>query len=348
MEPFLSVIIPVRHGNVAQEVLRSLNNIDYPRDRIEVLIVEGTQPSKQRNEAVRHAQGDIVYFLDDDSVIYPNLFRDVLKWFCDDRIVAVGGPAVTRKTDSFLQKCFGYALGAYFGSLGMSYKFKAYGWVKEATERDLILANLAMRRNVFLAAGGLNEELYPNEENELLNRLKCQGYRFIYNAEAVVYRSQRESLAKFMRQLFHYGRGRMEHFFVNPSFFAPIFMAPLIFVVYLCSLPLSPGCWYFIPLGLYASLSLSQSALIALEQREWRCLLVVPLLFPLMHISYGCGLAWSILRRVLHRSLVASRGEVLRVYRIALSEAGLGQGSVKGEELYKQGTPTGSLEPKGT
>lgn len=320
MLPSISVIIPVRPGGKGAEVLASLSAIDYPPDRIEVIVAEGTQPSKQRNEAAREAGGDILYFLDDDSVIYPHLFRDIVKWFCDDRIVAVGGPAVTRHTDTFLQKCFGYALGAYFGSLGMSYKFKAYGWVKEATERDLILANLALRRDVFLAAGGFNEELYPNEENELLNRLKVLGYHFIYNAEAVVYRSQREDLGKFVRQVFNYGRGRMEHFFVNKNFFMPVFLLPMFFLLYLHSLLLVRHWWYWLPLWFYLGLNLVQTTQIALEQRQKLVFGVLPFLFPVMHIAYGYGLAWAIGRKLLRRPLAASTGHVVQVTRFNLPD----------------------------
>jgi len=317
MLPFISVIIPVRPGGKAQCVLDSLALIKYPKDRVEVLITEGTQPSKQRNEAARSARGDILYFLDDDSVIYSGIFREVIKWFCDDRIVAVGGPAITRQTDSLLQKFFGYALGAYFGSLGMSYKFKAYGWIKEATEQDLILANLAMRRDAFLAAGGFNEKLYPNEENELLNRLKAQGFRFIYNSEALVYRSQRGNLFKFIQQLFNYGRGRIEHFFINPGFFSPLFLVPLAFTIYLCSLPLFLHPWYLIPLALYACLDLVQTAQIALERRDIRVFLIVPFLFPVMHIAYGCGTAWAfIYHKLIRRPLRASFGRVIQVTRV--------------------------------
>lgn len=319
MLPSISVIIPVKPDGQAEKVLESLCSVDFPANLVEVLVAEGTQPSKQRNEAARIARGDILYFLDDDSVIYPGLFGDVLKWFCDERIVAVGGPAITRQTDSFLQKCFGYALGAYFGSLGMSYKFKAYGWVKEATEQDLILANLAMRRDIFLAAGGFDERLYPNEENELLNRLRMQGYRFIYNAEAVVYRSQRESISKFMRQVFNYGRGRMEHFFVGPAFFRPLFLLPSLFVVYLCSLPLAlQWWWYVIPLVVYTCLDLVQTAEIALAQRNVRVFGVVPFLFLLIHTSYGCGAVWAIALRLMRRHLRAAEGEVLQVARLEL------------------------------
>ena len=317
MLPFISVIIPVRPGGTARRVLDSLAIIKYPKDRIEVLVAEGTQPSKQRNQAAQSAKGDILYFLDDDSVIFPGIFHEVIKWFCDDRIVAVGGPAITRQTDSLLQKYFGYALGAYFGSLGMSYKFKAYGWIKEATEQDLILANLAMCRDVFLEAGGFNEKLYPNEENELLNRLKEQGYRFIYNAEALVYRSQRENLFKFIQQLFNYGRGRMEHFFITPGFFSPLFLVPLAFTIYLCSLPIIMSPWYLIPLGLYACLALAQTAQIALEQRDIRVFFIVPFLFPAMHIAYGFGTAWALIyHKLLRRPLSATVGGVIHVTRV--------------------------------
>lgn len=56
MLPSISVIIPVRPGGMAQGVLESVAAIDYPEDRIEVLVAEGTQPSKQRNEAARQGQ----------------------------------------------------------------------------------------------------------------------------------------------------------------------------------------------------------------------------------------------------------------------------------------------------
>lgn len=316
MLPLISVIIAVRSGEGLEQVLGSLTIIDYPHDRIEILIAEGTQPSKQRNEAARRAQGDILYFLDNDSVICPKLFRNAIKWFCDDRIAAVGGPSITKRTDSFLQKCFGYALGAFFGTLWVSNRYEAHGWVKEATEWDLILANLAMRRDIFFSAGGFNEQLYPNEENELLNRLKSQGYHFIYDAEACVFRSQRENLAQFARQLFDYGRGRMEHFFVNPGFTAPIFLVPLAFAVYLCSLPLALRWWWWVPLGLYVCLDLAQTIQIAVKQRQGSVFFLVPFLFPLMHISYGCGLAWALVRRLLRRPLVSSAGSVTQVIQV--------------------------------
>jgi succinoglycan biosynthesis protein ExoA len=317
MQPSISVIIPVRPSSSARDVLQSLMDVDYPKDKIEVLLVEGTQPSKQRNEAARQAQGEILYFLDDDSVVHPLLFTVVAGAFGDEGVVAVGGPAVTRETDSFLQKCFGHALGAHLGSLWMRRKFKATGRVKLATEQDLILANLAINRHTFLKSGGFNESLYPNEENELLNRLEIEGCCFIYDAKALVYRSQRRTLGSFVRQLFNYGRGRMEHFLVSPRFFRPIFLVPLVFTSYLISLPLIHHSWYWAPLALYILLGLIQTGVLAFEQRQPKVFLIVPFLFPVMHVSYGGGLAWAMIRWMLCRSTVSSGGSVTCVTKVS-------------------------------
>jgi succinoglycan biosynthesis protein ExoA len=38
-----------------------------PDGPIEILVARGTQPSVQRNLAVRQARAELIYFLDDDS-----------------------------------------------------------------------------------------------------------------------------------------------------------------------------------------------------------------------------------------------------------------------------------------
>jgi hypothetical protein len=178
----------------------------------------------------------------------------------------------------------------------MRCKFKSIGQVREATEKDLILANLAMRRAIYQKENGLNETLYPNEENELLNRLTARGSLFIYDPQAMVYRSQRESLARFAHQMFSYGRGRMEHFMSAPSFFQPLFLLPLIFCLYLMSVPLVPGLWFRIPLAVYLVAGVVSSLVIAFQEKQPLALLLLPVLFPIMHVSYGIGLAWGVIK----------------------------------------------------
>ena len=129
------------------------------RSRFCLLRVPSPQDSEMRLPGTRKGTSCISSMMTRSSlldcfVLWSSGFAMIASWRLGDQLSP-------DRTDSFLQKCFGYALGAYFGSLGMSYKFKAYGWVKEATERDLILANLALRREVFLSAGRIQREPVP-------------------------------------------------------------------------------------------------------------------------------------------------------------------------------------------
>ena len=56
--------------------MRSSRRLDYPAERLEVIVARGRQPSAQRNKAIEAAAGEWIYFLDDDSEPEPqNLIR---------------------------------------------------------------------------------------------------------------------------------------------------------------------------------------------------------------------------------------------------------------------------------
>ena len=48
----VSVIIPVRIHSSADVALESLKKVDYPKDLIEIFVVEGNNPSRPRKEAI--------------------------------------------------------------------------------------------------------------------------------------------------------------------------------------------------------------------------------------------------------------------------------------------------------
>ena len=48
--------------------MEAVCRLDYPADKCEVILARGKQPSAQRNRAVERAQGELIYFLDDDSM----------------------------------------------------------------------------------------------------------------------------------------------------------------------------------------------------------------------------------------------------------------------------------------
>ncbi len=302
METKISVVIPVPPGEHANLALDSLKSIDYPQEKVEILVVEGKQPSRQRNQAAQEAKGDIIYFLDSDSIANGNLFRQTIEAYRNLQVVGVGGPSLTPSGDSYLQKAFGFVLGSWFGCFSTRCRFASIGEIREGTERSFILCNFSIKREIFIKEDGFNEELYPNEENEFVNRLRAKGYRLIYHPGAKVYKSMRPSLSKFARQIFSYGRGRMEHSLTSPFIANLIYLIPLVFCLYLFALFFYRTNIFMVPLYLYLGLNLGSSALISLNNKKSSLLLVLPFLFFIEHLAYGLGLIWGLAKRILRLS----------------------------------------------
>jgi len=286
--PRFSFIIPVKPDG-AVKALESLHQVKEQEYSFEVLIAEGTRPSHQRNLAAQQAQGDILFFLDDDSLVPADCLTSCAQVFKDTAVAVVGGPSLTPDSDSRLQHLFAFALSSPFGAGAMRNRYRATGQTRETSERELILCNLAIRRDVFLNAGGLDERLYPNEENELLDRISSSGHKMVHVPSLGVMRSQRPSIKAFTRQMFTYGRGRAQQTLLA-GLRSPASLIPMIFVAYLALLPLLPtAIWWYLPLVAYVICDLIFTAAAIISSRAPTiCLLLF--IFPLMHCANGIGL----------------------------------------------------------
>jgi len=288
-----SIIIPVKPGRfvAASQHLKKI----LPDDpRYEVLLAEGSAPSLQRNLAAREATGDVLYFLDDDSLINPDNLDLCSYGMSNPEVAVVGGPSITPAGDSRLQQLFGLALASAFGSGAVHNRYRAYGETRETTDKELILCNLAVRRPVFMDLGGFNECLYPNEENEFLERVTSAGYTLLHNPSMSVYRSQRRTLKAFIRQMFNYGRGRGEQTLITSLYSVTSFI-PLFFVVYLV---LALVCVKYVlllaPLVVYLCAAFAGSLLV-LRRTGQPCALFLPGIYLLMHFVNGVGLLWGLI-----------------------------------------------------
>lgn len=310
--PLVSIIIPVKPGG-AVKALECIKWLDYPEERLEIFVSEGTQPSRQRNEAARRAKGEIVYFLDDDSCPVPDALKRIVRHFEDEKVAAVGGPSITPEGDSLLQRTFGAALGSFLGGFSIRNRYKRVGKVRASSENELILCNLAFRKSLFIEEGGLDERLYPNEENELMNRLQKNGYRLIHDPDAYILRSQRKRLSAFVRQMFNYGRGRAEQTMAAPDSLKLSHFIPSLFLVYLVSAIFFSNLLYLLPLGCYAAINIFSSLYAGATEKEWRFALILPAIYFIMHICYGAGVMWGFLK-----GLTAARREPLSKVTIRL------------------------------
>lgn len=288
-----SIIIPVKPGGHVAAI-HHLTRIMPDDQAYEIILAEGSAPSLQRNRAAQKARGDIIYFLDDDSLICAeNLARCSIA-MSDPVVAVVGGPSITPESDSWLQQLFGVALSSVFGSGGVCNRYRATGKTRVTTDKELILCNLAIRRSVFVDLKGFNECLYPNEENEFMERAMSAGFSLLHDPAMCVYRSQRRTLQAFIRQMFSYGRGRGQQTLLTATFSLVSFI-PLFFDIYLLlALFFIKYVLLLIPLVLYLTAALL-STLRELRRTGRLTTLLLLVVYPLMHVINGLGLLWGVL-----------------------------------------------------
>jgi succinoglycan biosynthesis protein ExoA len=291
--PSITVLIAARPAQAEIKAVAASRALDYPADKLEIVVARGKQPSAQRNAALKAARNDLIYFLDDDSAPEPGNLRRALTHFSDPTVQMVGGPNLCPREAPPLEQVFALVLASRLAFGPSRARYVAVGQVRETSEKELILCNLLARRQAMLELGGFNEALYPNEENALMDELQKRGGKLIYDPQLLVHRRPRSSLRAFAKMLITYGRGRAEQFRLHPTPGSTLNLVPPLFCLYLLGLlPLlaltSIGKLSLMPLAFYALALLSQAVVLAVGGRFFRSLAAIPLIV-LTHILYGLG-----------------------------------------------------------
>ena len=297
----MTVIIAAPPGMKDIRAVAGAKAMQYPAEKLEIIVTRGRQPSVQRNTALRAARGEIIYFLDDDSVPLPGNLQRAVEQFSRPEVKMVGGPNLCPSDSTNLQKAFSVTMGTKLAFGPSAARYRSFGKVRETSEKEIILCNLLGRRDAMLELGGFNEKLYPNEENALMDELQKRGGKLIYDPELIVYRHPRPTLKAFCKMLMNYGRGRAEQFRLHPTINSAANFIPPLFVLYLLGIVLlwgydiyddpkgGPISFIFLPpLVAYAVANLVQGV-VAVGARRILWLPLIMFLIFLSHILYGLG-----------------------------------------------------------
>lgn len=301
--PSVTVLIAARPGQAEIQAVAGARQLDYPKDRLEIIVARGEQPSVQRNTALKAARGDLIYFLDDDSVPERANLQRALRHFTRPEVKMVGGPNLCPGGARLLEQAFALVQGSRLAFASSRSRYATVGDARETSEKELILCNLMARRDALLDRGGFNEALYPNEENALMDELQESGGKLIYDPALVVYRPPRPTLKAFAKMAMTYGRGRAEQFRLHPTTGSALNFVPPLFLLYLVSLAAAPwvGWLPLLPLAVYGIAVTIQAA--ALQPPNSRAntgqagrlrvglrlrLASIPLTL-LTHVMYGAG-----------------------------------------------------------
>lgn len=285
--PSATIIIAARPGQADIKAVAAARQLDYPPELLEIIVARGKQPSVQRNTALRAARGELIYFLDDDSVSPPGNLRQAAGHFSDSKVQMVGGPNLCPTDAPPLEKIFALVLGSWIAFGPSRARYTPVGALRDTGEKELILCNLVARRETVLALGGFNEALYPNEENALMDEIQKRGGRLLYDPQLPVHRRPRSTIKAFAKMLMTYGRGRAEQFRVHPTLGSALNFVPPLFCVFLVALPLlgNPG---LAVLGVYVLAVLAQAVALMPLGGVLRSVAAMPFIV-LTHLLYGIG-----------------------------------------------------------
>jgi cellulose synthase/poly-beta-1,6-N-acetylglucosamine synthase-like glycosyltransferase len=290
---------------------------------MEIILARGKQPSVQRNMAVEAATGDLIYFLDDDSVPPVDNLKRAVAHFADPAVKMVGGPNLCPPDAPEIEQVFALVHATWLAFGPSRARYFPVGTVRDSSEKELILCNMVIKRSTMIECGGFNEALYPNEENALMDEIQKRGGRLIYDPEFMVHRRPRNTINAFRKMLINYGRGRAEQFRSTPTagslanFVPPAFFAYLILLLVGFGLGMAGAVhfpkWFasavVAPMGLYAVAVLIQGLWLISKGGLVRGICAVPFVV-LTHVLYGYGF-WKGLFTPLKSNAAAIRPTVV-------------------------------------
>jgi GT2 family glycosyltransferase len=299
--PLITIIVPTKPGQHNIPAVDSARRLDYPKERLEILVARGNQPAVQRNVALRAARGEWIYFLDDDAVASPDNLRRALVHLNQPAVQMLGGPNLCPPGAPLLEQVFAVVLASWLAFGPSRARYDAVGMVRESSEKELILCNMMGRKTALLELGGFDEALYPNEENALMDDLQKRGGKLLYDPKFIVHRRPRSSLKAFCKMLFTYGRGRAEQFRLHPTPGSVLNFVPPLFCLYLVIAPAlafatGPVLALF-PLAAYLLAVLFQTAASSSTKGIARSVLAAPLLLA-SHVFYGLGFWRGLITRL--------------------------------------------------
>lgn len=324
LHPFVSIIMPIK--NEERYIERSLRSVlaqNYPADSLEVLVVDGNSSDRTRelisylvfmskfpvslldnptgivpkalNIGLHHAKGDVIIRVDGHCEIQHNYVQICVDQLLDQCVECVGG-AISTIGETFMAKSIALTMSTSFGVGNVAFRLN-----KGTTQLTDSVPFPAYPRRIFEQLGGFDEEMLCNEDDEFNYRiLKNNGRILLINDLQTRYFS-RGSLKSLWKQYFRYGLWKVRVMQKHPSQMRIRQFIPSIFVLTLIisavfALVISWGWVIFaILIGIYFVAVLIASFK-SVHDNNLRYLLMLPIVFLVLHISYGTGFLFGLFR----------------------------------------------------
>jgi cellulose synthase/poly-beta-1,6-N-acetylglucosamine synthase-like glycosyltransferase len=216
--PRITVAVCVRNGaKTLDACLHSLAGLEYPAERLEILVVDNAStdetleiasryPAKvitesrvgrgfARETAWRSATGKLIAFTDADCVADSKWLLDLIPVFSDPGVGVAGGRIITMGEDAI----------AKFYEMRRIVSNEEFSGDYPFSPPFLATANAIFRRDALVACGGFDPDITVGEDADICWRIGRLGYRIRYVPAGIIYHHHRESLSGLFRQSIEYG-----------------------------------------------------------------------------------------------------------------------------------------------
>lgn len=321
--PLVSIIIPCRNEKrFIEKCLDSILANEYPKDRLEVLIVDGMSEDGTRavvenytrrysfiklldnpkriipsamNIGIHYSAGELIMKMDAHST-YPKDYISKTVWYLNEyQVDNVGGILkIMPNNGGVISKAIPLVLSHPFGSGNAYIKIglKHPQWADTA-------AFGCYKISVFQKVGLFNEKLARSSDMDLNKRLRKAGGKILLVPDIVINYYADPNLKAFWKHNFADGVWATYVLKFKNKAFSWRHWIPLAFVLSLiCSAVLSAifswFFWVFFSItSAYALANLGASWHLAIRERYFPYLWALPIVFASRHITHGLGALWG-------------------------------------------------------
>jgi cellulose synthase/poly-beta-1,6-N-acetylglucosamine synthase-like glycosyltransferase len=222
----VSVIVATRNNEqTINDCLNAIFELNYPKDSLEVIVVDGcstdaTVEIAERyavkvvstplnapaayNHALKIISNEVVGFIDSDAKVEKEWLNRLITYMDDPQVAGVSGGIETWNTENPWARSIGYDLKNRYSRL------KKYV-VRVAT------MNLLLKKSVIEAVGGFDENLPSQYDTDLGFRITSRGYKVVYEPSAKCYHFHRPTVRGYFRQQLQYGKNTTKLYFKHAN-----------------------------------------------------------------------------------------------------------------------------------
>jgi cellulose synthase/poly-beta-1,6-N-acetylglucosamine synthase-like glycosyltransferase len=220
--PKVSILVATYNTELTLDgCLQAICELNYPKDLLEVIVVDGCSTDRTLeiagrypvkvisaplnapaayNYALKVVDSGIIGFIDADAKVEKEWLNKLVGYLDDPEVVGVSGGIETWNKDNVWARSIGYDLE------------NRYARLKKSVVR-IATMNLLMKKSAIEEVGGFDEQLPSQYDTDLGFRITSKGYKLLFEPDAKCYHFNRSTVKAFFKQQLQYGKNTVKLYF---------------------------------------------------------------------------------------------------------------------------------------